>query len=409
MVICLKKYSALIILILILVFIRCQRKSKILEDNSIKILNNKIISGDDNLKYIINLPKIHQEEIDSYIEREVMNIFERIKENYQENTPYINIDYEHFNSNYALSLLFTVKINNKGRNVREIIYTYNFDIKNNQIITLNNNILSDVYLPIINERLHPYNLMINNNDLKILKYIINQENITFIIPKEITKRDVLQIAVTNLGDAHLLISESKEEPVNKYVSITIDDGPSIATIDLVNLLNKYNIKATFFFLGENVIKYPQAVKYVYDNNHEIGNHSYNHLDFSKIDISEIVSQINKTQESIYKIIQSYPKVFRFPYGKYNNFILNYIDLPIILWSCDSEDWNNTDESIIFSNVLKDLNTNSIILFHDFKNYRKEAIEKTIKYLIKENYKFVTISEFFNFECEENIVYGKIYW
>lgn len=408
MVICLKKYSLLVILILMFSLIGCQKKSTILEDNTVNILNDKIILNC-NLQYIINLPKIQQEEIDSYIEREVMNLFERIKENFPDDECYINIDYQSFHSNYALSFIFAVQISKNKVNIREFNYTYNFDIKNNQILTLNNSLLLDVYLPIINEKLQPYKLNINYHDLKTLKYIINEENIIFIIPKSITKKDDLKIVVTNLGEDRLSISEKKEELNHKYVAITIDDGPSIATFDLVNLLNKYNIKATFFFLGENVIKYPQAVKYAYDNNHEIGNHSFNHPNFSKIVISEIVSQIDKTQEAIYEIIYSYPKVFRFPYGKYNNFILNYIDLPIILWSCDSEDWNYTDESIIFNNILKDLKTNSIIIFHDFKNYRKEAIEKTINYLIKENYKFVTISEFFNFEYEENIVYGKIYW
>jgi peptidoglycan/xylan/chitin deacetylase (PgdA/CDA1 family) len=261
---------------------------------------------------------------------------------------------------------------------------------------------------ILNEKLKSYKLNLNLYDLKILKYIIKKNEITFIIPKEVTRKEDIQIIIGNQGDDYVSITEPLEEEPKKYVAITFDDGPSNSTIDLVNLINKYNVKATFFLLGNNVKRYPQAVKYIYENNYEIGNHSYSHSDFTKISIDEVEYEIDKTQEVIYDLIQSYPKVFRFPYGKYNDYILNFINYPIILWNCDSEDWRSLDKNIIFRNVLKDLSDNSIIIFHDFTNYRKESIENIIKYLKEENYEFVTISELFNFHKEENIIYGKIY-
>src|SRR5690606_37166591 len=87
----------------------------------------------------------------------------------------------------------------------------------------------------------------------------------------------------------------------KKVALTFDDGPSIKTIDLVNLLKKYNIKVTFFLLGENVRYYKEELLYITNNGHEIGNHSYTHPDFKTISIKECILEVNKTQEIIYEV------------------------------------------------------------------------------------------------------------
>lgn len=203
-----------------------------------------------------------------------------------------------------------------------------------------------------------------------------------------------------------------ESSVNKnkrLVALTFDDGPSSKTKEIVDLLNSYNIKATFFLLGERLELYPYAVIYIKSYNHELGNHSYSHPDFKLLSTYEAIDEIYKTNKVIYKLTNSYPISFRFPYGSYNDYILSYIDLPIVLWNVDSLDWKYQNYNIIVNNVLKNLHDESVILFHDSTSYKKEAIIFVIEFLLENDYKFVTVSELFDFQNNENVIKGKIYY
>lgn len=192
----------------------------------------------------------------------------------------------------------------------------------------------------------------------------------------------------------------------RYVALTFDDGPSIKTIELVNLLKKYKIKATFFLLGERVNYYLDSVEYIKEMGHEIGNHSYTHPDFKNLTINEIQTEVEKTQEAIYKVTKTLPKLFRFPYGSYNETCLEYINLPIILWNVDSLDWKYLNQNIIIRNVIDNLESENIILFHDYHLLKKEALENVIKFLLDHDYEFVTVSELFKEVKLEN---GRIYY
>lgn len=233
---------------------------------------------------------------------------------------------------------------------------------------------------------------------KINTFIISILICFMICVLEFKERDVS--VFTNITD------EKDFRINNKLVALTFDDGPTSKTKEIIDLLNKYDIKATFFLLGENVVKFPGEVMYIINNKHEIGNHSYTHADFKLLSKPKIEEEINKTQNVIFEITNQYPQFFRFPYGSYNKSSLAYISLPIILWNVDSLDWKYLDRNIIIRNATQNLNDESIILFHDSFNYKKEAIEFTIKILIDQDYKFVTVSELL---VNKELINGKIYF
>lgn len=400
-----KRFVAFIIAFILCLLSSCVTKSNPID--LIKVINISKTDDSDNPKYTINFPKIDNIDIDNYVESETLALCDEIITNFS-NDIYINVDYQTIKNNYALSFLFNFQIYKDNQINKDIKRTFNFDIKNNQIIILNETILKDIYLDLINQKLG-LNLNINIYDVAMLKYLINEDIITFIIPKEITQKDTIEVSIPNHGDEHTSIVKKTVKKIEKAIALTFDDGPSSKTIELIDLLNKYQVKATFFLVGERVLFYPSHVQYIYQNHHEIGNHSYHHLDFTKITTVNIFSEINKTQEVIYNVIKSYPKVFRFPYGKYNHLILNYINFPIIGWDSDSKDWDDISDDEVIDNVIKSVSNNSIIIFHDFNRYRKVAIEEIIKYLITEGYEFITISQMFNLYQEQNIILGKIFY
>lgn len=223
--------------------------------------------------------------------------------------------------------------------------------------------------------------------------------------------------VQNKDDEVLSIIDSNDnvkfdEPIggnNRLVALTFDDGPSSKTREIVDLLNFYKIKATFFILGERVDYYPDSVIYITKYNHELGNHSYSHPDFKTLDTNDAINEISRTNKAIYNLTKLYPVSFRFPYGSYQDYILSYIDLPIVLWNVDSLDWKYQNKNIIIKNVLGNICDESVVLFHDTFNYKREALKSIIEFLLDHDYEFVTVSELFGFENNDNVINGKIYY
>ncbi len=205
-----------------------------------------------------------------------------------------------------------------------------------------------------------------------------------------------------------LINDTTEEiKYDKRIALTFDDGPSIKTKELVDLLEELDVKATFFVLGTNVKQHPDELIYISNHNHEIGNHSYSHPDFKKISVESGINEINKTQEEIFKVIKRYPRIFRFPYGSVNKEVIKRIKLPTVLWNADSLDWQCYDSQKIIEKLKKEMKEDSVILFHDFKYYNKVAITKIVNDLKNEGYTFMTVSELFDYTSEERIN-AKIY-
>lgn len=231
------------------------------------------------------------------------------------------------------------------------------------------------------------------------------------------RNNSFEASIQNNNFIDLTYSNKKyvmQKAKKKSVVLTFDDGPSPEyTEPILNILKKYNVKATFFVVGSQVQKHCNILQRIYSEGHEIGNHSYNHPWMAKISSEEQQNEILQTQGMIQSCISYQPRWFRSPYASQNESTLkiaHQAGLNTALWTIDTQDWrkSSTTQSII----QKALNyqTNNIILMHDgvepnpnFKhpeasltrNNTVQSLETIIQRFQNNGFQFLTISEAFS--------------
>lgn len=182
----------------------------------------------------------------------------------------------------------------------------------------------------------------------------------------------------------------------KYIALTFDDGPSAdVTPRVLDILKQYDAKATFFMLGSQVDYHPEIAKLVVDAGHEIGNHTEQHQDLTKLGPDGIRKEIQSTSDKINNITGTRPYLVRPPYGAYNEHIKNdaaNYGNSIILWSVDSLDWKSRNADAINDEIQQQLTPGSIVLMHDIHPTTADALPKLLETLQQEGYQFVTVSQ-----------------
>ena len=182
----------------------------------------------------------------------------------------------------------------------------------------------------------------------------------------------------------------------KVVSISFDAAwGNEDTQQLIDILGKYNVKATFFVVGEWVDKYPESVKALHDAGHEIMNHSADHAHFNSLTTEQIVADLNTCNDKIEAVTGVRPTLFRCPYGEYDDHVINAvrsIGMEPIQWDVDSLDWKDLSASDITKRVTSKVQPGSIVLFHNAALNTPEALPGVIEKLLQEGYTFVPISE-----------------
>ncbi len=184
------------------------------------------------------------------------------------------------------------------------------------------------------------------------------------------------------------------------IALTFDDGPHPRyTRQILEILKKEGIKATFFIVGENINYYDEGiVAEIINEGHELGNHTFNHEHTKAMSESEFYDDVRACHELVKKKYGYEMKIFRPPEGyiddKVKN-IANELGYSIIIWSIDTKDWEHVGSDIIVGNVEKNASDGDIILMHDYvskPNTTIGALERLIKKLKGEGYSFVTVSE-----------------
>lgn len=184
----------------------------------------------------------------------------------------------------------------------------------------------------------------------------------------------------------------------KLIALTFDDGPNTAvTPQIIELLEKHNVKASFFVNGRSIDENSAKVmKHAFDCGHEICNHSENHRPMPELDAEEMIREIESTTEKIKDITGCEPKFFRPPYIAVNDLMYETISLPFIE-GIGCEDWLITVSAEERCNrILRQVHDGAIILLHDsdYNSLTVKALETLIPKLIFLGYKFVTVSELF---------------
>lgn len=188
----------------------------------------------------------------------------------------------------------------------------------------------------------------------------------------------------------------------KVLALTFDDGPHpIYTNEILDVLKEYNVKATFFILGKHGELYPELLYRQKIEGHEIGIHSYNHINLRRKKEEIIENEFDATQEVIYVTTGQNPRLFRPPYGTYSQEVYDVAvenQCKIVLWTYyqDTKDWSNPGVDKIVETVLSQATNGDIILFHDHnegdENQTIEALKEILPVLINRGFRFVTVSE-----------------
>lgn len=198
----------------------------------------------------------------------------------------------------------------------------------------------------------------------------------------------------------------------KLVALTFDDGPSLQTTPKVlDILEKYDIVATFFLIGQNVnANTKDIMQRQLDLGCEIANHSYTHTRLSEKTPEEIQEEIKKTNDIIFETIGVTPSFFRPPYIAVNNIMYNNIELPFIC-GIMANDWENTTSAEKRADaIIKTVKDGDIILLHDFggNELTVTAIDTIIPALQEQGYVFVTVSDLFKYKGVDPNVEFKIW-
>ena len=186
----------------------------------------------------------------------------------------------------------------------------------------------------------------------------------------------------------------------KCVALTFDDGPHPEYTDqILDILDKYGVKATFFVVGENAERYPETVKRIIASGHEIGNHTWSHKGMKNLSKEQIKEEITKTQNFLKESFNYSPVLFRPPGGgEYAcaKETAQSLGCKYVLWAwrTDSKDWTCPDANTISQTVLSTVSEGDIVLLHDYvggKSSTPQALEQIIPRLLEQGYCFDTVS------------------
>lgn len=178
--------------------------------------------------------------------------------------------------------------------------------------------------------------------------------------------------------------------VKKCVALTFDDGPGASTPQILDILDKHGVPATFYVLGRMAKKNPDVIRRIHNSGHQIGNHSYNHPLMTQLSRKRIANEFAKTDAVVEDIIGVKPTTIRLPYGASSPRVNAEVNRPEIYWDVDTLDWKNRDPDTIVDSVKSKTAPGSIVLMHDIHPTTADSVEAIVKFLTKHGYTLVTV-------------------
>ena len=203
------------------------------------------------------------------------------------------------------------------------------------------------------------------------------------------------------GKAISVLATKRELPVycverdDNKIAISFDASwGGDKTRAILDILDRYNIKTTFFLVDIWTQKYPELVREIVARGHEIGNHSATHPHMNKLDEAGIVKELRVMSDAAEKITGKRVTLFRPPYGEYNDRVVRTAraqGYEVVQWSVDSLDWKNRGAEEIISRACK-VQSGDIVLFHNDSQYIVDALPAVLSYYQKNGYKVVPVSD-----------------
>lgn len=213
---------------------------------------------------------------------------------------------------------------------------------------------------------------------------------------------LLALAVLYIGplqqDSIAVASVKKELPIysverdDRVISVTFDASwGGDKTMRILDILDEYNAKATFFLVGIWVDKYPELVQAIHDRGHEIGNHSDSHPYMTKISEAKMRQELDGMSDKIEALIGERPDLFRPPYGDYNNKVVTVTrdeGYEVVQWSIDSLDWKNRGVDDLVKRATANVQPGDIILFHNDSEYIVDALPTILSFYQEQGFEMI---------------------
>lgn len=222
--------------------------------------------------------------------------------------------------------------------------------------------------------------------------------------KDLSVRGVLLTAIALALLALAIKCEHlAQQPLPKVVALTFDDGPHpVYTPQVLSILKRHGVKATFFLIGKRVEQFPEIARRIVAEGHEVGNHTYSHpANLPKENWEQVRQEIEKCSEAIERVTGVRPKLFRPPRGFLNYKVLTLAQLEgytLVFWTVSADHKDAPTPEAMAQRVFKLVHPGAIILMHDGRIPSRwkdvKALPLIIEGLQKRGYKFVTVSELF---------------
>ncbi len=223
-------------------------------------------------------------------------------------------------------------------------------------------------------------------------------------------RAIKEIQYGTLKKSRLYYDITEDKRGEKTVALTFDDGPHLNyTLLLLDILEKYNVKATFFVVGSMAEKYPHLLKDIYDNGHLIANHTYHHKNLLTLSEDEAVLEWQACNNVIKYILNIDVFFCRPPGGNYDRIVLDSASragLSTVFWTDNSGDYEQPGEEVIEDKVLYRISPGGIVLMHDGVEQTINALPAIIRRLRENGYRFVRIDEMAQKIGEDYVVSGR---
>lgn len=245
------------------------------------------------------------------------------------------------------------------------------------------------------------------NKEKIASYIVAFSTVAVLFAMSIivNRQNIMEVSAKATNESLPIYNVQTEE---KKVALTMNCAWNADDIDsILETLEKTKVKITFFIVGDWADKYPEEVKKIYENGHEIGNHSNTHPHVNKLSIEKNIEEIEKASEKLKKIINKNINLYRCPYGEYNDTVINAankINYYTIQWSLDTLDYTGLTGEKIWERLDTKLKNGDIILMHNGTDHTADSLEMLINNIQKKGYKIQKVSDLIykdNFEINSN--------
>ena len=181
----------------------------------------------------------------------------------------------------------------------------------------------------------------------------------------------------------------------QYIALTFDDGPSPeTTVRLLDGLKERGAHATFFLIGEQIDGMEDVVKRMRDEGHQIGNHTYSHAHLDRGDAAAL-DELSKADAQLYSVLGEAEYWVRPPWGFASDVVRQSVNVPLIYWSVDTEDWRSRNADLIAHTIVQSAQNGDIVLLHDIYPASVDAALRAIDTLSVRGYQFVTVEELFS--------------